>query len=287
VLLFLVGCLEPFAEDRHDLAGLRIVGMRAESAEDEWGDLLWSASAFVWDGDLGWSRWPENRTYDWTAEDEGGFEARGCCDPPGTLTLTVVAEGETESGQLELDEYAENPEQGAVDLAIEGDQATVSLPEAPASATTHWMAPAGEFEETGAHSTTYTAPGDGIWPVVALTYDGHGGVTWTVIDVVVGTVGPTLEIGNRRIPVDSDADAGREGAWTAMIEAVDTMTGFVLADLAQDDSDWDGTEADARWLPQCTDPSTGLWDVDSLITRDCGRDQVEGERVRVYGTVIP
>ena len=52
MLALLLGCLEPFPLDRHDLADLRIAGMSAEGGE------LANASALVWEGTEASSRLP-------------------------------------------------------------------------------------------------------------------------------------------------------------------------------------------------------------------------------------
>jgi hypothetical protein len=260
-----MGCLEPFAEDRHDLAGLRIVGMRWDGGPE----------AFVWDGEQAWSASAPER--EWTVQYLDECVAEPCDPIGGAFALSVRQGGEHEKGELEIDANAVLEVEPSVSVRVDDEGvAQVAVDRAPEGSVTHFMAPGGEFAEIDAHSTLYTAPGEGIWPVVALTVDGHGGNTWMTVDVVVGEVGSTVAIANRSIPIDTAFAGG--GDVVATIEPADTMTGFRLVDLAADGE---------QEVDQPCGTEEGYWSVDSLVERQCGRDEVAGARVRVHATASP
>ncbi len=263
LVLSLFGCLDPFPTDRHDLVDLRIVGMRRGEAG--------ALDAYVWEGPEAWSAIAPERVW-------GGDAV--CVEAGCTLTagrdaiLTVTGNDGSEEGVLETDAEAGSPILTGHSIAVDGDVATVRV-DVPDAERVRWMAPAGTIEELDATSTTFTAPGDGVWPVVALWLDGHGGAGWATIDVPVGVVGFRLAVGTRLL----GADATTGGLiTTATVEASDDLAGVMLVDVASDD----GGVLD----PVCGDGAAG-WDPNSLVERRCGRDELIGKRVRVSPSVYP
>lgn len=173
----------------------------------------------------------------------------------------------------------------ALDMIDDGDR------------TTHWMGTGGQYAEIDAMTTDWfagtatlddgeveeSAPlTDGVWPLVALTFDGVGGNTWTYVDAVVGIAGPFLHVDGRVFPVAS-AEAG-EGWWAATLTAADNLTGIMLEDVtpALDPA----TDPDAP-PPLCGQVPGVVFDVALLAEGLCTRGDVVGARVVVYGTVVP
>ena len=129
LLTLVLGCLEPFPSDRHDLVDLRIVGMSAEGGE------LAGGHAFVWEGTEAWSAVAPSQ--DWSAPETG------------LLVLTVTGEeGATESGELAVQVGHSAPT--LVDwtrtLSATGADLVLGL---SGPATVRWMAPGGTLVETG------------------------------------------------------------------------------------------------------------------------------------------
>ncbi len=263
MIWLLAACLEPFEHDAHDLVDLRIVGMSYESGK---------ATAFAWEGENAWSAVVP--TQSWTG-DVNGYHcndtvvdtgAAADCGPRPTqeVTVTISSGAASETGTLVYDADGEIPKIGAVVREQVDGGWSLSL-SAPASHVTHWMAPRGEIEETGQHEALYVPPGDGIWPVVALTLDGKGGNAWTIVDVPEGDIGPALWTERRVIPVDEIPEGLDADRWFGVIEPVDDLLGYRLVGLSGD-----YTQADVGF---CGFDSGG-WDPDSLVTRECGRDEV-------------
>ncbi len=267
-LLLLLGCLEPFPTDRHDLVELRIAAMGA--ADDG------SLRAYTWEGTDAWSTNAPVRTWGGDA----ACDAAGLCTmaAAGTATLTITgADGATESGELTISDGATHPALAGFTRTLTTDGGSLDL-DVPDAQRVHFMAPAGEFAESGPAATAFTAPEDGIWPVVALWMDGLGGNGWGTFDLPVGVDGPFLAVGGRLFPVETTEP---EGAVTvlATITATDDLTGFSLTDVALDD----GTAT----ADEPCGTTAGVWNPDSVIERVCGRDQVAGTRVRLVGEVTP
>lgn len=266
LLLVLLGCLEPFPTDRHDLVELRIVGMTA--GDDG------ALRAYTWEGTDAWSDTAPARAWDGYVNCGGA----GCFLPgPGTATLTITgADGATETGELTVSVGAQTPVLNGFTRTLGDDGGSLAL-DVPGANRVHFMAPAGEISETGFSSTTYTAPGTGLWPVVALWMDGLGANDWATFDLPVGVDGPFLAVGTRLLPVDNALPPG-EVTVLATITATDADLGFTLTDVTVDD----GSEADA---PCGT--TDGVWDPNVVIERVCGRDEVVGARVRIVGEGQP
>ncbi len=266
VLAFLLlGCLEPFPTDRHDLVDLRIVGMRAD-ADGVLG-------AYVWDGAEAWSAAAPAR--EWGGDARCAVDCR--LDGPGAAELTVTASsGATEAGSLDWGAGAAVAEPERPYVVVDGDVATLEL-EVPGAERVRWMAPAGELEEVASDTVEFTAPGEGVWPVVALWLDGEGGNGWTTLDVVVGVEGPFLAVGNRRFPFAAQLAAGPVRV-QADVVSDPGLAGFALSNVLVDD----GTALDAV----CGDDG-GVWDPDAVVERRCGLNDVLGARVRVDAEVLP
>lgn len=266
LILLLSGCLEPFPTDRHDLVELRIAGMTVEADG--------ALRALVWEGSEAFSDVVPERTWGGDASC-----AEGACalTAPGTATLTVTgADGATESGELTLFEGATAPVLGAYTRTAGEDGGSLSL-EVDGAERVHFMAPAGEFEESAFAATTYTAPGVGVWPVVALWLGGLGANGWATFDIPVGVDGPFLAVGTRLFPLDASLPVGPVTVSATLVEGGDP-SGIRLTEVVVDDP----TPPDS--VCGTTD---GLWDPDSLIERLCGRDEVLGARVRIAGEVQP
>lgn len=265
MLVLLLGCLEPFPLDRHDLADLRIAGMSAEGGE------LANARALVWEGTEAWSAVVPKRAW---SEPE-----------PGLLRLTVTdAGGATERGELRVDPGHAAPSLTGWTRVFNDEGASLEIT-LSADATVHWMSPGGTLAETGPASTDW-APVDadgneideGIWPVVALWFDGEGGNGWATFDVPVGVSGPFLRQEGRLLALPAGTDTATTALMATLVEA-DTVAGFALADVAVDD----GTElADAP-----CGAAEGAWSPHALLDRRCGRDETLGARVRLRGEVLP
>jgi hypothetical protein len=266
VLLTLVlGCLEPFPYDRHDLVDLRIVGMRAE------GGALAGAQAFAWEGTEGWSA---------TAPAQAWGQPE-----PGLLTLTITgAEGSSERGVLSVEPEHAGPTLDAWSRSVssEGAELAVAL---SGSATVHWMAPGGTLVETGPASTLWLAENvdgvavdAGIWPVVALWFDGEGGNGWATFDVPVETTGPYLAQAGRLWPLPAGTPEG-EAALMATLAEDAGVSGITLLSPANDD----GSETAASICGSVA----GDWSGSDLLERRCGRNETVGARVRLRGTVVP
>ena len=266
MIILLLGCVDPFPTDRHDLLDLRIVGLRA----DESGAL----ASYLWEGTEGWSAEAPSATWGGDAV----CAASSCSmDGPGTATIEVTgAVSGTEAGRLVVSEGANPPVlAGVMQSPIEGG-VSVAL-DVPGAATVHFMSPVGEFTETAFGATEFTVDEDGVWPVVALWLDGKGGNGWVSIDVDVGGTGPWLAVGERLLSVDTELPEGPVTV-LATITATETIAGFTLSDVVVDD----GSAVDTV----CGADADG-WDPDSLIERRCGRDEVEGARVRIVGEGRP
>ncbi|MSQ00408.1 MAG: hypothetical protein EXR71_00775 [Myxococcales bacterium] len=262
LVLVLFGCLDPFPTDRHDLVDLRIVGMRRDGA----GRL----DAYVWEGSEAWSPVAPERVWGGDAVCvEGECTLAGGRD----ATLTIRGQDGEESGVLETDAETASPTLAGFTRVVEDAVATVQV-DVPGAERVRWMAPAGEIAEIDALTTTFTPPGPGLWPLVALWLDGHGGNGWATIDVPVGDVGPLFEAGTRLLPIDGAVI----GSVLATLGESDELLGFALTGAVLDD----GSVLD----PVCGDEG-GIWDPDALVERRCGRDEVLGKRVRLSGSVVP
>jgi hypothetical protein len=238
----LIACQDPFGEDRHDLTDFRIAGMRLEGEDPR---------ALLWSGSGAWHATAP--TQEWT-EDAGGWSLRA-----------EDAAGSVETGRLEVSDGASAPAPGEVLRTVDGDVATLSI-DLPDTHLTHWMCQSGEFAETDANATTWTASEAGIWPVLALHVDGLGGNGWTVIDVPIDASPPWIEVGARLFP--TDATTAGTGWWDATLVAADTPGGLILTDVS---------------VAEDGDP----FDFDAVVEGRIGRDEVEGTRVRFEGTVVP
>lgn len=173
----------------------------------------------------------------------------------------------------------------AVDMIDDGDR------------TTHWMATGGQFAELDAMSTDWFAgtatldngeiqesgPIDaGVWPLVALTYDGLGGNRWTYVDAAVDTTGPLLHVDGRLFPVDT-TESG-EGYWAATVALDDGPAGISLHDLVQVPSPMTDPAAPPAYCG--LDPGVAF-EFARLAEGLCTRADIDGASIIVYGTVVP
>ncbi len=223
------------------------------------------ATAFAWEGENAWSAVAPSQS--WTGDVDAWIcgDSADCAARPTQEASVTISDGvTTESGTLEFDAGGEVPEVGAVTREETDEGWTLSL-DAPASHVTHWMAPQGDIGETGQHEALYVPPGDGIWPVVALTLDGMGGNAWTIVDVAEGDIGPALWTERRVIPVDAIPEGLEGDRWYGELEPVDDLLGYRLVALSEE-----YTHADTAFCGF----GSGGWDPDTLVTRACGRDEV-------------
>lgn len=269
-LSFLLACVDPFARGRHDLVENRIVGAREHEGALE---------AFVWEGESSFSEVAPTRT--WSGEGLACVEAECTVGPTFAAKLSVEGTDWTETANYTRSEAATAPSMGTFERAIDGHFATISV-EVPESHRVHWSTPEGELVETGAGVVEYTVNNDGIYPVVALFFDGEGGNDWRVIDLAFGEVGPTLSVGSRLLPfaVGLESPPDGEQSWTATIAESEDRSGILLDELTVGDTGFDEGICG-------TNDSTGIWDPDRLIDRTCGRTEVLGATVLLYGTVNP
>jgi hypothetical protein len=254
VLLF--ACTPEFDETRKDLDGFRLVAMAADSAEPR---------ALVWSGEGAWHSTAPTLT--WTLDAE-----------PDTFTAALHVEnaaGDAEDGVLVVDTEATIPVVTSFTRTVDGSHASLALEGPDDAHFTRWMGTSGTFTETGPLSADWDADEDGTATLVALTIDGHGGNTWTLLDVMTGDPTPALAVGGRLLPVDT-ITAG-SGWYLATLTAADTLAGYLLTDVVAAE---DGTGGDVV----CgLDP----FDVDALADGRCGRDEAEGARVALYGEGLP
>lgn len=239
------------------------------------------AAAFAWEGEDAWSAVVPSQA--WTGDVDGytcndtaiDTGAAADCGPRLTQEASVtISDGlSTETGTLRFDADGEVPEIASVTREQVDGGWKLAL-SAPSSHLTRWMAPRGDIEETGQHEALYVPPGDGIWPVVALTLDGKGGNAWTIVDVPEGEIGPALWTERRVIPVDEIPEGLDEDRWYGVIEPVDDLLGYRLVGLSED-----YTHADVGFCGY----EGGEWHPDTLVTRECGRDEITE---RAYGVAV-
>jgi hypothetical protein len=180
-------------------------------------------------------------------------------------------DGHRESGELCVAADAVTPVVTAISRELTGNGANLELTVDGAS-TTHWMSPAGEFSESGPHATTWTS--DGASVILALTFDGRGGNTWTVIDVPSSLAPPYLVAGGRVFPISESLQG--EGWFVATLAADDALSGIRLVDVQPASGPSDGEIA-------CG--ADGL-DLDALVEGRCGRDEILGARVALFATAV-
>lgn len=256
MIWLLAACIDPFEHDAHDLVDLRIVGMSYQDSK---------ATAFAWEGENAWSGVVPSQSWTgdvdaWSCDDTADCVAR----PTQEASVTISDGVTSETGTLVYEADGEIPEVGTVVREQVDGGWNLSL-DAPASHLTRWMAPRGDIEETGQHAALYVPPGDGIWPVVALTLDGLGGNAWTIVDVPEGDIGPALWTERRVIPVDAIPEGLDVDLWYGELEPVDDLLGYRLVALSEE-----YTRADAAFCGF----DGGGWNPDTLVTRACGRDEV-------------
>ena len=313
LLLLLVACQDPFPEDRHDLAGFRLVAVQATPV-----DTGLAVRAFVYSGLGMWHLAPPEVT--WTA---GSATATG---PTATLPVTTPVDIEvvatdgvsTESGIYRLaadpvppvvsswtratvpltidDVVTPIDERAAIAVGVDapvapGDGLRLALSVREPDTTTHWMSTAGDFAELDATTTDWfagTAVLDdneiestvmldgGVQSVVALTFDGAGGNSWLTLDAAVAVLGSRLLVGGRVFPVDAEPG---DGLWAVTPVATDDAAGIALTDVSPVD---DSSLAEAA----CGLPAATPFDFDTLAEGWCGRDDVVGARLVVRGEVV-
>lgn len=258
MLLLLAACQEPFPEDRHDLSDFRLAGLAVERGEFR---------VLAWSGYGAWHRAPP--TVRWTVD---GRAVTAAPAAPFCADVEVEDEdGHREAGELCLDAAADTPEIRGFTRTLTGSGAELAL-DVGSPATTHWMAPAGEFSESGPHATTWAGDAGSI--AIGLTFDGHGGNAWTVIDLPRTLPPPYLAVGGRVLPISESLQG--EGWYTATLAADDALAGVRLVDVQPATGPGDGEAA-------CG--ADGL-DLDALVEGRCGRDALLGARVAIFATAV-
>lgn len=316
VLSFVLsGCQEPFPEDRHDLQSFRIAAINATptltglslrafvySGEGmyhttpptlEWtiGDLLATGPQVDVTVSL-----PTTVTLRATHAD--GRTEDAVLDVPADLEVPAVAGFSRGPTSLTIDDIAQSVDARAA-VTPEADGPTdpggglrLSV-DAPDDTTTHWMGTDGQFAELSAHETDWFAGtatiddgeveekdeiSEGIYPLVALTFDGQGGNTWTWIDAAVGIDPPYLLVGGRIFPITEPLSG--DGYFSATLQADDSLTGFALTDVA--------VAADAASAPAlCGQPASTPFDPAVIAEGWCGLDEMIGQQVIFLGTAVP
>lgn len=309
-------CQEPFAEDRHDLTTFRIAGVAARSLPDERVELrafvysghgLYHPTApeLTWtvgEQTLTGPRVEVDAAWPLTAEllAVGDGEERAVLELSGPPTPPTVAAWTRGATALTLDDVL---------LPIEERLAVEVGADAPVAAggglrlaldvlddgdrLAHWMGTGGQFAELDATTTDWfagtaeiddeeivsTSPAAaGVYPLVALVYDGEGGNTWTYLDAAVDSPGPLLRVGGRLFPVDTALTG--EGWWEATVEADESLAGIRLVDLTP------GADPAGSAEGWCGRAAGEPFDPADLAEGACARDALVGARVVVWG-VLP
>jgi hypothetical protein len=265
IWLLLTGCTPAFDQTRKDLDDFRLVAMGAHDG---------ALDTLVWSGEGAFHATAP--TLAWTID---GQETTTAPDAPFSADLRVEdAAGDHEDGRLDVDADATVPVVTGITREVDGATASIAL-EGPADGMyTRWMGTSGTFTETGPDAADWEADEDGIATLVALTLDGHGGNTWTWIDVETGPTVPTLAVDGRLLVIDGTAPqiTGEDGWYLATLSAADTLAGYVLSDVVPGD----GTGGDVV----CgLDPFA----IAALADGRCGRDEAAGARVALFGRITP
>ncbi len=310
MLLLLLACQEPFPEDRHDLVSFRIAAITAEQTPEGLRPqaLISSPEGFYH------SVAP---TLIWTLGDEVQEGSRPLfANPVYPLELHLRAEsGElAEEAVYPLEQAPVPPvvsgwSRAQVDLKLEDAGKPIEerrlegedLPVEPGGAVqvgvatearSRWMGTGGEFAELDAQNSTWFAGNfllddedveeakpveAGIYNLVALSFDENGGNTLSFIDVAVGE-SPVIALGGRLLPVESPISEA--GWYKATFTADESRIGFVLQDL--------NAVADAAGAPElCGMPPGSVFDPVWLLDGRCGREDLEGTSVVVWGEPWP
>ncbi|HND33377.1 MAG TPA: hypothetical protein PLA94_25435 [Myxococcota bacterium] len=310
MLVFLLACQEPFPEDRHDLVSFRIAAITAEQTTDGLRPraLLSSSEGFYHS---------EAPRLLWTLGDQVQEGARPLfANPVYPLELHLRAElGElAEEAVYPLTEapippVVEGWSRARVDLKLEDAGKPIEerrlegedLPVEPGGAVqvglqtearSRWMGTGGEFAELDAQNSTWfagnylldddeveeAAPvGEGLYQLVALSFDEKGGNRLSFIDVAVGE-STVMAVGGRLLPVDSPL--AQAGWYEATFTAADSRTGFTLTGLQP--------VADASSAAAlCGEAAGTAFDPLWLLDGACGRDDLEGTSVVVWGEPWP
>jgi hypothetical protein len=298
-VLWLAGCQEPFAEDRHDLTGFRIAAV--EVAVSDTATEVAPRAAVVVDG-RAWAS--ETASLDWyQLVDEDAVEAIDAATPIDAsgpdptlpvrgdrpvLVLIARHAGLEERAFAVLDPPVEAPAiagVSAVESVPVGGVVTMTAEVGPPGGVVHWMATAGTFYELSPLVTEWTAEVAVERPVtfIALLLGEEGGTSWHAREIHVGAKGPGLWIDQRWMPTDV----------AVTVEPGDAVEGTLVADdrspigvalvgptvLPAEGIEW-GTSA-----LSCATPLDGPFDPDWLLRQICGRDAVAGHRVAVLAEV--
>lgn len=312
MLILGLGCQDPFAEGRHDLASFRIAAVGATAVEDGL-----RVEAVVYSGEgLWWSAVP---SLVWEA---GGVGGEGpatvlAVAPPVEVTLTAThPDGREERAVLALDAAPSPPALAGLDVGVTALTLDdiADAPEARAAVAAgeagvvpvggaarlvaegldgdervRWMATAGQFAEIDAVTADWFAgtaelddgevvASDPLQPALVsflgLALDGEGGNAWAWAEVPVGLDGPFFVAGSRWFP--ADAATGEEGAWLGTLAEDPSPLGLRLTDLVPDDG---AAAAD----PVCGQGADEVFDPARVAAGWCARDEVLGARVRVTG----
>ncbi|MFT5686033.1 MAG: hypothetical protein ACI8RZ_006988 [Myxococcota bacterium] len=253
-LLLLTACQEPFAEDRHDLAGFRIAGVGVEDGV---------AKAAVWSGEGPWHE--QSPTLSWALDGVSlgeGFDV--AVSGEGELSLTATGGDGTErtavvdvreSGGLltvsreavvldglTLDErraVSGTPVESAV---AEGEAVRLTLAGLSEGESGRWMSAGGTVLELETDVADFLAEdivfddgelvsrtdgGVGLTSLLALIIDGSGGNRWLWTDAAVGTSEILLRHEGRLVVSDATAAPGLIAA--TLIE--DAVGGVALSNV--------------------------------------------------------
>jgi len=299
---WLAACQEPFAEDRHDLAGFRIAAVEVAVSAD--GAELTPRAAVVVDG-RPWAA--EAATLDWyQVADVDAVEELGPNSPvdatgPAPIlaaredrpVLALVARHDDleERGFAVLDPpvdagtflavFATRPSGEIVDGVAVDETVRLTADLFGPRGVVHWMSTAGTFYELAPLVTEWTADVEVEQDVtiLALHLGAKGGTTWHVREIHAGTPGPGLWIGQRWLPTDVGVDVPPgEAVRGTLIADAGSPLGVTLVEptvVPATSVEW-GTAA----LP-CAAPVEGPFDPNWLLLQICGRDDVVDHRVGV------
>jgi hypothetical protein len=302
-MLLLLGCQDPFKEDRHDLVSPRIAGIRAMENEEgllELAALVSSSTGLA----------PQTApVLSWEVNDQSFSEPWPVLSVsyPVEIFLTLEADGVSEQGVFELEEAPAGlapatswyrrltelaPEEAALPPEQRAGAQGEDRPLQPGEAvevgfefaeenSVRWMGTGGEFRELDARSTDWFAAGflvddedvedisnleTGVYTLAGLRL-GQGNA-WDLVDVVVGDQ-PVVSVGARLVPVDTVWS--ESGLFSGILALTEQKPGFQLEQLQS---------ASLEQAPAVCGQEAGVaFELVWLAEGGCGLDELLGQRL--------
>ncbi len=307
-ILFVLGCQEPFSEDRHDLASFRIAGVSGLPASDGSTTLR----AALWSGEGAWHGVAP--TLAWTSGEQAAEGQGAALVADGAVDLVAASPSGEETAALEWSEPGQPPairgfQRRAVDLDISaiatpvadrlavtpGDDTPIPAGSAvrieldvDEGVTVHWMATGGQFAELDPTSADWfagtavlddnevestTTVDAGVYTLLALALDGAGNNSWMWIDVAVDPPGQLAYVAGRILPASGAAGVGFFEA--TVVEAA-TTAGIDLGEVV--------AVSDPSASPAlCGGPAGTAFDFAPMVEGWCARSDVIGATVVIEG----